>query len=60
MLDALLHSLQMTAHLLLGVLRLSIDFGFEPAKAAVNICEFQTKIFTELINTLTYVDVLLV
>jgi hypothetical protein len=48
-----------TARLLLGVLRLSFDLDFEPAQAAVDICEFQAKVFSELIDALAHDDGLL-
>jgi hypothetical protein len=59
LLDAFLHSLQLSAHLLLGILHLSVDLGFESAKATVDICEFHAKIFAELIDALAHDNVLI-
>jgi hypothetical protein len=49
-----LHSLQLSAHLLLGILHLSVDLGFKSAKATVDTREFQVKIFAELIDALAH------
>jgi hypothetical protein len=48
----------LTAHLLLGILHLSVDLGFESAKATIDTREFLAKIFAELIDALVHDDVL--
>ena len=45
------------AYVLLGVLSLRVDLGFQAFQAAFDICELEAKLFEELIDALSYEEV---